>query len=295
MKVYKLIFWFLWFSPLCLSAKDILFTSYTVVDGLCSNTVTAIAQDEQGFMWFGTKGGLNRFDGYEFRQFQHTADSFSIGDNFIRVIYPLNGEQYLIGTDQGIYKFDIKTERFSRFQPSVTGKINDIMVDNDGNLWIATTQGVYIFKESLSEYTHYMVDVSVRSMVCDKFGKVWLGTYGKGIMVYNPDVARFKQYSAGPSHGSLKTDFILTLYKSMEGVIWVGTLTGGLYYWDEAQEQFIHYEHKEEENSISSNIVRAIAQRRPGELLIGTEKGLNILDISNSVSRFQVQTTMQEA
>jgi ligand-binding sensor domain-containing protein/signal transduction histidine kinase/DNA-binding response OmpR family regulator len=268
-----------------LVAQDILFTSYTVADGLCSNTVTTIAQDDQGFMWFGTKGGLNRFDGYEFRQFQHTTDSFSIGENFIRVIYQLNGEAFLIGTDQGIYEFDIKTERFSRFLPSVTSKVNDITKDRDGNLWIASTRGVYIFQkqenDSWQESAHYGLNVEIRSMVCDRSGKLWLGTYGKGIMVYDPEVSAFTHHRADESPEALKANYILTLYQSMEGVVWAGTLTGGLCYWDEQQGQFVNYMHEAGKNSISSNIVRTIAQRKPGELLIGTEKGLNVLDIAH--------------
>ena len=60
------------------------FKNLSVQNGLSQNTVNAILQDKQGFMWFGTKDGLNRYDGLSFRKFKHDDRSQrSIGNNFI--------------------------------------------------------------------------------------------------------------------------------------------------------------------------------------------------------------------
>ena len=69
------------------ASRQILFRHYTATDGLCSNTVWAVYQDKQGYMWFGTKDGLNRFDGYSFKSFRYDpGDPGSLGGNTIRAI-----------------------------------------------------------------------------------------------------------------------------------------------------------------------------------------------------------------
>ena len=64
------------------------FKNLSVQNGLSQNTVNTILQDKQGFMWFGTKDGLNRYDGLSFRKFKHDDRSQrSIGNNFITALY----------------------------------------------------------------------------------------------------------------------------------------------------------------------------------------------------------------
>ena len=84
----------LFLSPVYSQAPDLKFDHLTVEDGLSSNTVYSILQDSQGFMWFGTSEGLNRYDGYTFKAYRHDpVDSTSISDNFIW-FECLNEDQY---------------------------------------------------------------------------------------------------------------------------------------------------------------------------------------------------------
>ena len=65
-------------------AQQLLFRNFSVADGLPSGTVRAIVQDDEGYMWFGTKNGLSRFDGYQFKNFQFKENAKGIlGNNFI--------------------------------------------------------------------------------------------------------------------------------------------------------------------------------------------------------------------
>lgn len=76
------------------------FKNLSVQNGLSQNTVNAILQDKQGFMWFGTKDGLNRYDGLSFRQFKHDGRSQrSIGNNFITALYEDAEGNIWVGTD----------------------------------------------------------------------------------------------------------------------------------------------------------------------------------------------------
>src|ERR1044072_1916372 len=143
----------------CLHAnsQQILFRNYTVADGLSSNTVRAIKQDDQGFMWFGTKNGVSRFDGYQFKLYQFKKDNpASLGNNFIHAIEKVNSTHLWVGTENGVYILDLETERFEPL-PALEGKVVfDILKDKTGVIWI-TTRLYGLFKYSIADkkLTHY--------------------------------------------------------------------------------------------------------------------------------------------
>jgi|LGOV01.1.fsa_nt_gb ligand-binding sensor domain-containing protein len=103
-----------------LSAREnhIRFNHLTIRQGLSSNSVTGIVQDDQGFMWFGSYDGLNRYDGNEFRVYRHDPDNpNSLSSNPMRVLYKDRSGDLWIGTEGGgLNRFDRETETFTRYQ-----------------------------------------------------------------------------------------------------------------------------------------------------------------------------------
>ena len=92
------------------------FKNLSIQDGLSQTTVNAIMQDKKGFMWFGTKGGLNRYDGMSFRNFKHdTTDNHSLGNNFVTCLYQDNNGNIWVGTDAGVYIYYSDQEIFIPF------------------------------------------------------------------------------------------------------------------------------------------------------------------------------------
>lgn len=267
-------------------AQTVFFKNYTVSDGLSANTVWDIAQDAQGYMWFGTKYGLSRFDGYEFKNFQYQKNnSQSIGNNFIRKIFNYNTTTFWIGTDQGIYIFNLETEKFSLFEPLGKQFINDIIRTKDGSILIATkNNGVYTFKPKNNKVTRLSInstDISsneVSKLLEDNNGNIWFGTYGKGIDVLVAKTQKFKHFRASGQIDNLSNNVILDIYQDLAGIIWVGTMSGGLNKYNPDKDNFTVYI-KGNKNSISDNIVRSIYQPKPGILYLATEKGLNIFDV----------------
>ena len=86
----------------CVAAQPYYFRHYQVEDGLSNNAVVCCLQDRKGFLWFGTKDGLNRFDGYTFKIFRNNPDdSTSIGNNFIHSLYADKNNILWAGTDKG--------------------------------------------------------------------------------------------------------------------------------------------------------------------------------------------------
>ena len=98
-------------------SSDLRFISLSTEDGLSNNTVVCILQDTQGFMWFGTEDGLNRFDGYDFSVFRHNPDeSNSLTDNNISSLFQDDSGYIWIGTKGGgLNRYDPRTEVFSYY------------------------------------------------------------------------------------------------------------------------------------------------------------------------------------
>jgi ligand-binding sensor domain-containing protein/signal transduction histidine kinase/DNA-binding response OmpR family regulator len=268
------------------STQQIRFRNYSVSDGLPSSTVRAILQDDQGFLWFGTKNGLSRFDGYQFRNFQFAKKlPGSLGNNFIHCIYRFDSTHLWVGTENGVYVLDLERERFELLPPTAGKTVFGIVRDQQGYFWISTRlNGLLRFDPVSGKYIHFIKNnthTSVSSdniskMTVDHEGKIWIGTYGNGVDVYDPVTKRFTNYHSGNS--GLSNDHVNTLYKGLDGAIWVGTMNGGLCRWQKETSSFRVYK-KGGPKSIRDNIVRAIWQNTPGKLYVGTEKGLNILDI----------------
>jgi len=119
------------------------FHHFRVEDGLSHNSVISMLQDHRGFMWFGTKDGLNRFDGYNYKVFQHkSGDSTSIGSNFIRCLHEYKNKIW-VGTDTGLFKYDEKTESFTLIPSTKDQPILDIAHDNLGNVWFIASGNLH--------------------------------------------------------------------------------------------------------------------------------------------------------
>ncbi|HXH98851.1 MAG TPA: two-component regulator propeller domain-containing protein [Sphingobacteriaceae bacterium] len=272
--------------------QQILFRNYSVNDGLCSNTVWNMAQDDQGYMWFGTKDGLNRYDGYNFKSFRYNKSvPSSLGSNFIHRILNVDKTHLWIATDQGVYILDLQKETFVQFKPIGNKVIFDLVKDKKGCIWISTKDhGIYRYdlrQESLKNYSSRPGDPNslssnnVRRIVVDDYGNIWAGTFGGGIDVLNPITEKLHHYRSGKEPGSLSSNYILELYKDLKGNIWVGTLSGGLNFCAKGTGLFKTYV-KSGSNSINDNIVRSIHQPSDGKLYIGTEKGLNVFYINEN-------------
>ena len=268
--------------------QQILFRNYSVAEGLPSSTVRAIAQDDQGYMWFGTKNGLSRFDGYQFKNFQFKkSDTASIGNNFIHCITRFDSTHLWIGTENSIYILDLEKEQFSHFEPLKEKTIFDILRDKNGMVWITTRlNGLYRYDPLRNSIDNFKASNSLSSvsgnqvtkLAQDDDGNIWIGTFGYGIDIYNQSTKSFTNLRAEKS--GLSNDFINALYKGKDGVMWVGTMNGGLCKWQKEQQTFKIYKSDGSSYSIKDNIVRALCQVSPDKIYVGTEKGLNVLDIA---------------
>lgn len=274
-------------------AQQIVFRNYSVADGLPSSTVRAIAQDHQGYLWFATKNGLSRFDGYQFKSFQHNAAiPNSIGNNFIHCITVFDSTHLWVGTENSFFILDLETEQFVQFEPLKGKTIFDIYKDSDGRVWITTRfNGLFRYHPESRQLEQFVADGregsisrnEVTKIAADLNGNIWVGTYGGGINIYEKDTERFRVISAGEM--GLENNYINNLYRGRDGSIWAGTMNGGLYHYLPGENRFVKYSRDGSRRAIQDNIVRAIYQDAAGLVYIGTEKGLSILDLNTDETR----------
>ncbi|HOL00010.1 MAG TPA: two-component regulator propeller domain-containing protein [Paludibacteraceae bacterium] len=164
------------------------FKHYDINKGLSQNTVLSILQDKQGFMWFGTKHGLNRFDGKSFKVFKFFPNS-EVKDNVFRCILQDKDEKLWLGTDEGVYIYEPRSEKFQRFvvktttNDSVRGVVSDMIIDSEGDIWISVEEkGVYLYRYGSNTLDHFPVKTPLGGLkkikLCENKGKgVWAFPY----------------------------------------------------------------------------------------------------------------------
>ncbi len=225
------------------------FTSISIEQGLSQSVVMVTYQDRQGYLWFGTQDGLNRYDGYHFTIFRPNPDDpSSLSDR----------------------------------------TINNIIEDTYGNLWIGTMLGgLNRYDRQTGLFTHQVHDPAnpdslggncIRALLVDAKGLLWVGTNG-GLDVYNPQTSAFEaHYRNIPSEPtSLLYDGINDILQDRSGVMWI-TSEKGLSY-QESNNGFAHLIHDgTDPNSLMAENVGDIFEDTKGDLWLGTDMGLEHLD-----------------
>src|SRR5688500_7502873 len=180
------------------------FHHLTSNDGLSHSDVTCVFQDSRGFMWFGTRDGLNKYDGYNFITYKKGDSNKSISSNHIKdIIEDSSGNLWIATLGGGLNMFDRQKEIFVRYIPdsrdpkSITSfLLNTLEEDSEGNIWIGTDDvGVSVFNRKENEFLHFPAGfnettLSGNTILCifeDTEKRIWIGTDSQGLNLYNRD------------------------------------------------------------------------------------------------------------
>lgn len=137
------------------SFNDFRFRNLSITDGLSNASVQDVVQDRFGFLWIGTRDGLNRYDGKTFQTFKHDPDdSTSIKSNMIMNVFQRSNGDLWISTDRGISIFDYKTQNFRNLKTREKEEpfCRSVVEDENNNLWIATHAGLLKFDGNSFQY-----------------------------------------------------------------------------------------------------------------------------------------------
>jgi len=286
----KALFIILSLFTICTYAQkpDIKFDNVNKDNGLSNNIVKAITQDSYGFLWFGTKNGLNKFDGTNFNVFYHDIDDRnSLPDNFVTSIADKDDSTLLIGTYTGnIALFNKNTELFNndinRLMEKagiISSPISKILIDNNSSVWISTL-GAGLLKLDLENNSIEIIDdktyanlssVIISDFEFDNNGFIWLATQGKYICVFHPNEKKIEQIPHDETLQNNRKSFGKQLFIDNNNRIWLGTETNGLYQFDINTKTFKQFL-TEENSALGSNFITAIEGDKK-YLYIGTDGG----------------------
>lgn len=281
------------------------FEHLSIDQGLSNATVTAIVQDHLGYMWIGTEGGLNKYDGYAFTVFKHDpADSNSlIGNNIGSLSVDSDGNLW-IGTDSGLDKYDQGRNRFDHYNRIVPAlaALGEVLItaltfDDTGILWIATVgKGVLAYNPRTDSVSHYRHDVTNKNSIAednvttihiDSRHRVWIGTYSAGMTLLLPLEAKTLNILRLPTDaGSLASNRPMAIGEDDSGRILVGTFGGGLCVYDELRQEFVRYPTTGDRLPV---VILSVAWDHRGRLWLGTfDAGLHVFNsVDRTITRFQ--------
>ncbi|MGZ5255130.1 MAG: ligand-binding sensor domain-containing protein, partial [Flavitalea sp.] len=251
-------------------AQSYYFRHYQVEEGLSNNTVFCSGQDKRGFLWMGTKDGLNRFDGYTFKVFRNDPnDPNSIGDNFIRSIYIDTNDHVYAGTRNGLYRYNPVKENFT-LVTAATQEIRDIKMDKRGGLWFVAGQTVYQLNESTGQSKKYQYPAT--SVCVDKYGEPWISTANGMLLQYHDDINDFITHDVFKDNPNAYPKWIEKIYATGEGTILIGTSNYGV---KEFNQQTSSYSDLLTYNPDKTEIfARDFVQSGTNEFWIATESGV---------------------
>lgn len=288
------------FLVVCLSGKtqQFFFSGYTVSDGLSQSVANCIHQDSEGYIWFGTQNGLNRFDGYSFEILTYKPDdSTSISNNWIYGITEDRNGNLWIGTKGGLNKYNREKNLFERihyttpYQIDVTEFVYDVKCSRDGNILINTPPVLTICDPETMTFSHFIstlaYDGSVKDtnipLIEDSEGNTWMGST-RGLACYLSSEGRFQVFTSNSNDtASISNDNVTALFEDKQGNIWIGT-SNGLNRFNKNEKRFKRFFHDKNDgySAISNNFVRAVLSDKAGNLWIATDGGGLNRRISNA-------------
>lgn len=267
----------------CAMQGRYMFTHYDTRDGLSQNTVNAIVQDKTGFMWFGTKNGLDRFDGKEFRVYRHDGDSLSLGRDYINALFVASDNKLWVGTDAGVYIYDPIADAFSKF---VSGSQNGASVSSNVRLivgkgsyiYMATaTQGLFRYDQKTRRLVNYPMNgfPPVTSLAFDDGNRIWMGLYGKGLSYTLDDFRSIHPFVDANGNEAFSSQTICSIVPAEQGRMYVGSDSRGLV---EVNLSDRTVKRLLPQADMKGNVVHSVV-RNGNEIWAATEGGLYIYEL----------------
>lgn len=258
------------------------FGHLNIDDGLRSNTVTSIAQDSLGYMWFGTDNGLSRYDGYEFKSYQYLQnDTTSLCENHVNVLFTDSRGRLWIGTNEGISRFNGESDNFTNFYPSkdtstfvTINTFYSFTEDTSGVVFTVNLLGnIFSFDEKSQQFKQLPVkpsDASIKSLFFDKQNALWIGQSNGLGHIHNGI------YTVYNFPGVEKENSVFHIFQHGDTLL-LSTLPGGIIKFDMHNKVFFSPEHD------ISNIEAFHTMQDPeGQLWFSTIAGIFKLNPRNS-------------
>lgn len=263
------------------------FHHLSVGDGLSQLNVTSLLQDRQGYLWMGTRSGLNRYNGVSFDVFRY-HDNFkdNISSNNITCLAEDRDQVIWVGTVDGLNKLDKRRSAFIHYFPFSrtlfeANRIYSLCVDDNNTLWVGTGKGLFIYDRSADTLVRRktpQTDNRIITGLQAKGGRLYISTAQAGFHVY--DIAKNKvvksfRHTADPR--SITEDYVRAFCVDAKGNMWLGMYKNGINYIS-ADGRTVRK--ITTADGLSDDNIRCIRQSKTGEIWVGTYNGVNVIQPS---------------
>lgn len=305
-RIFSALLLLLVMSPGFAQKQNLKFKNLDIHAGLSQNHVMCILQDSKGFMWIGTRDGLNRYDGYTFTIYKNDpADKKSISSNFVTDLKEdAKGNIWIATRGGGLNYYNRERNDFTSFQSNRGGfnslssdLLKSITIDKSGIVWIGTEDGgVNAYNPATQQFSRFIHKPEeagsigsnvIQCVFVDHEDNLWVGTYGKGLYLYNRNNKSFSRVE--DNNKIIRADDIIChIFEDSRNQLWLGTLGGGVKQFNPKTGVVRQYSHeKQNANSLSIDVVYAISEDNAGNLWVGTENG-GICILDTATKKFHV-------
>jgi diguanylate cyclase (GGDEF)-like protein/PAS domain S-box-containing protein len=264
------------------------FEHISIENGLSQGTIIDIVEDQQGFLWFATFNGLNRFDGYEFQTYHHQADdSSSLPGNLIKKLLIDAGGQLWIATTNGLAKYNLYSDNFTVYHSqNSTLENNDIMtlgLSAESQVLVADDANLYRYNAILDDFqivetAGLPLPSEIKSIFSEQ-DMTWIGSFGHGIFILDHETEiLYDLRLPNPWNIIVNANYLFEIKKFGQDY-WLATDQGAF---------LIKLPSGQVENfSLSNgnavgNQVRSIVEDTQGHIWLGTASGLSIISQENN-------------
>jgi len=273
-----------------------------VDDGLSHNHITAIVKDEQGFLWFGTSVGLNRYDAHEIKVFRHIPNNAnSLVDNGVNELFLGPDARLWVKTQLGMNIYDAQRECFIHNVDSVlhelgmpAAEVLSIQRDSADRYWFLLANGtIYRYEEQYGKATaHRESDTagSTTGIALDTHGDVWVVNERGEVKQLDPVSLSVKWSQAiNPAATATTANYQLFVDRDRHPWVYAKNLPLGVFWWPDTQAAPRHLSTASSGIRLNNMIVFNISQDQQGQLWIATDHGgVNLLDLENQLISYLV-------
>ena len=262
-------------------AQPYFFKHYQVENGLTNNAIYCSIQDKNGFMWFGTRDGLNRFDGYHFKNYKISNKENSLVPDLIYCISADKKGKLWVGSAKGLYFYDDQKEALVSLIDSLK-EINNIQIDNENQLWFISDETLWRYNFQTKKLIQFPTSrfFPASSISMNSNGQIWVGTRNGFLQKFNVKTQNFTAYNVFSKSRKTSSNSIQKIYCVGAATVYVGTVNQGLKKFDVLSETYTDILVYNEAKTIIH--VRDIKQYFENEIWLGTESGIFILDVSTN-------------
>lgn len=273
------------------------FSKLDIYNGLSHNQVNAILKDADGFLWFGTMSGLNRYDGYSCKIFSNKRnDSFSLVDNFVLSLFELPDGKMWVSTRSGPCIYDPRTEKFDadygRYLTSLglpSGAISSIVKGNDGRYWFlydgldlyqyrSTDKKIKPFRRNEQDNPAERISAIKET----KDGNLWLVYQNGSLRKYDIASERIV-FSSNALQKVNKGNNPYNLFIDNDGDIWLWCFAFGVFLFHPQDNSVRQFNEGTSPSKLNSNLVSYVVQDNNGLIWIATDHGgVTVIDKRNN-------------